>query len=217
MKRHFLTAALAATVIFSGLCSTEAAPCKVGENSGAPVQCAEKQATPGDMAKKPDMRQKPTPEQMKAMMEKRVEEFNKALGLTDAQVAQAKDIRAKGHEKMKPLIQKKKAKIDEIRAVMDNDDLTVKVQDKKIETLRNELKVIDQDIRQMRRDNEKEFVAILTPEQKVKYEQIKQEGRKHYKEHRMPQGPENFHSKRPMNHPMHGSHPMHKMDMPNSK
>lgn len=203
MNKGFLTVALAATVIFSGLCSAQAAPCKVGENNNAPAQCAQKQPAPGDMAKRPDMKQKPSPEEMKAMMEKRVEEFNKALGLTDAQVAQAKDIRVKGHEKMKPLMQKKKAKLDEIRAVMDNDDLSVKVQDKKIETLRGELKVIDQDIRQMRRDNEKEFTAILTPEQKVKYEQIKQEGRKHYREHRMPQGPENFGHRPPM-HPMHG-------------
>jgi len=95
--------------------------------------------------------------------------------------------------------EKKKAKIAEIRAVMDDDNMTVKAQDAKIEKLRGELKLIDQDIRQLRRDNEKEFVSILTPEQKVKYAQIKEEGKKHFRKHRMPQGPENFRHRPPVN------------------
>ena len=62
-----------------------------------------------------------------------------------------------------------------------------------METLRSDMRKIDQEMRQIRRDNEKEFEAILTPEQKAKYEQIKEEGRKHFREHKRPQGPENFH------------------------
>lgn len=176
MKKQFMTIALAATIIFGGFMSAEAVPCKVGAPDKMPVKC-----------EKP---QKPTPEEMKARMEKRVEEFNKALGLTDEQVAKAKQIRENGHNKMKPLMEKKKAKLDEIRAVMDNDDLSVKVQDKKVEDLRLQLKSIDQDIRQARRDNQKEFEAILTPEQKVKLNQIKEEGKKHFRQNRKPMGPE---------------------------
>lgn len=195
MKKQILTITLAATIVFGGFLTAEAVPCKVGKQKAAPV---EQVKTETCNLPKTEVRQKPTPEQMKAMMEKRVEEFNKALGLSDEQIAKAKDIRANGHQKMKPLIEKKKAKIAEIRAVMDDDNMTVKVQDAKVEKLRGELKLIDQDIRQMRRDNEKEFVSILTPEQKAKYAQIKEEGRKHFREHRMPQGPENFRHRPPM-------------------
>lgn len=196
MKKQFLTIALAATVVIGGLCTAEAVPCKVGETPKAPAPC---QKVECETPKAPcrQVKQKPTPEQMKAMMEKRIEEFNKALGLSDEQVAKAKEIRANGHNKMKPLMEKKKAKIDEIRAVMADDNIAVKVQDKKVETLRAELKVIDQDIRQARRDNEKEFQAILTDEQKVKYAQIKEEGRKHFRQHHKPQGPENFRHRTP--------------------
>lgn len=187
MKKEFLTMALALTIAMGGFCSAEAVPCKVGEQSKKPV-CIEKT-------------QKPCPEQMKAEMQKRAEEFNKALGLSDAQIAKAKEIRANGHNKMKPLMEKKKAKLDEIRAVMDNDNITVKEQDKKVELLRADLKGIDQDIRQVRQDNEKEFKAILTPDQQAKYAQIKEEGRRHFREHRMPQGPEMF------GHPGHHGYP----------
>lgn len=89
-------------------------------------------------------------------------------------------------------MEKKKAKMDEIRAVMADDNMKVKAQDAKVDALRAQLKEIDQDIRQLRRDNEKEFTSILTDEQKTKYAQIKEEGRKHFREHKMPQGPENF-------------------------
>lgn len=178
MKKEFLTMALAATVVFGGLCSADAAPCKVeAPNKAQP--CYEKN-------------QKPCPDEIKAEMQKRAEEFNKALGLSDEQVAKAREIRMNGHDKMKPLMDKKKVKLDEIRAVMDNDNLTIKEQDKRVDVLKTELRSIDQDIRQIRQDNEKEFKAILTPEQKVKYAQIKEEGRKHFREHRMPQGPEMF-------------------------
>lgn len=189
MKKQILTLALAATVITGGITMSQAAPCKVGEPAKASV---EQQKPETCNLPKKEMKQNLTPEQRKAMMEKRIEEFNKALGLSDEQIAKAKEIRTNGHNKMKPLMEKKKAKMDEIRAVMADDNLTVKAQDKKIETLRADLKGIDQDLRQLRRDNEKEFQAILTDEQKAKYAQIKEEGRKHFKEHRKPQGPENF-------------------------
>jgi len=200
MKKQIFTIALAATVMVCGFSVVEAAPCKVK----APVDKTQIVPHPSVMgpeaSKLPgkQIKQKPTPEQMKAMMEKRVEEFNKALGLSDEQVAKAKQIRVLGHEKMKPLMAKKKAKIDEIRSVMSDDNMTVKAQDKKIETLRGELKLIDQDIRQLRRDNEKEFQAILTDEQKAKYAQIKEEGREHFRKHHRPMGPENFRHRPPV-------------------
>lgn len=189
MKKHFLTAALAAAVISAGFLTADAAPCKVGERGKMPEQ---------------QMRQKPPQEEMKAMMEKRVEEFNKALNLSDSQVKQAKEIRAKGHAKMKPLMEKKRAKMDQIRLVMGNDDILVKEQDKQIDALRAEIKEIDQEIRQLRQDNEKEFKGILNDEQKVKYQQIKEDGRKYYRTHHSPQRPEAFRHHRDPHHGAYG-------------
>lgn len=194
MRKEFLTFALAATVVFSGFNMANAVPCKTGDAVKAPAQNVVEQKAPEtcNLPKKQPEMKKLTPEERKAIMEKRVEEFNKTLGLTDEQIAKAKEIRTEGHNKMKPLMEKKKAKFDQMRALEANSSMSVKAQDKKMETLRSDLHKIDQEMRQIRRDNEKEFEAILTPEQKVKYEQIKEEGRKHFKEHKRPQGPENF-------------------------
>lgn len=194
MKKEFLTMALAATVITGGFLTADAVPCKAGEAPEAAAQSVMQTKAPETCnlpRKKPEMK-KLTPEERKAIMEKRVEEFNKTLGLTDEQVAKAKEIRAQGHNKMKPLMEKKKAKFQEMRTLEANSSMSVKAQDKKAEALRNDMRKIDQQMRQIRRDNEKEFEAILTPEQKIKLEQIKEEGRKHFREHKMPQGPENF-------------------------
>lgn len=193
MKKEFLTLALAATVVMGGFCTADAVPCKVGEAANPAAQNVVKPEPPETCnLPKENRMKKLTPEERKAMMEKRVEEFNKTLGLTDEQVAKAKEIRMSGHNKMKPLMEKKRLKIQEIRSVKESSSMSAKAQDKKIETLKGDLHKIDQQMRQMRRDNEKEFEAILTPEQKLKYQQIKEEGRKHFKEHRKPQGPENF-------------------------
>lgn len=201
MKKEFLTMALAATVVLGGFNIAGAVPCNVGEAQKAPAQnCVkpEPKAETCNLPKKQPGVKKLSPEERKARMEKRVEEFNKTLGLTDEQVAKAKEIRMNGHNKMKPLMEKKRAKFQEMRNLEANSSMSVKAQDKKAETLRNDIGKIDQQMRQIRRDNEKEFEAILTPEQKLKYQQIKEEGRKHFREHRKPQGPENFGHKPPV-------------------
>ena len=199
MRKKFLTLALAATVVMGSFCAADAVPCKVGETANPATQNVAKPEPPEacNLPKENRMK-KLTPEERKAMMEKRVEEFNKTLGLTDEQVAKAKEIRMNGHNKMKPLMEKKRAKFQEMRNLEANSSMSVKAQDKKAETLRNDIGKIDQQMRQIRRDNEKEFEAILTPEKKLKYQQIKEEGRKHFREHRKPQGPENFGHKPPV-------------------
>jgi len=198
MRKEFLTMALAATVVFGGFSAANAAPCNVQDTQKAPAQGIMKPEPTENcnLPKKRSEMKKLTPEERKAKMEQRVMEFNKSLGLTDEQIAKARELRANGHDKMKPLMEKKKAKFDEMRALKANSSMSVKAQDRKMEALRNDMRKIDQEMRQIRRDNEQEFEAILTPEQKAKYEQIKEEGRKHFREHKRPQGPENF-GKRP--------------------
>ncbi len=86
----------------------------------------------------------------------------------------AHEIRMNGHQKIRPVIEKIKAKKAEIKAV-EMSKLPQAEKDKKIATLKEELKPLKQEARKIRTENTKEFEAILTPEQKVKFENFKKE------------------------------------------
>lgn len=103
--------------------------------------------------------------------------FDQKLGLTDSQKQQAKAIRMKGHEKIKPLIEQSMAKRKEIRALEKSGDDN---QNEKITQLKTELKTLNKQIQKVRRENMKEFESILTAEQKKILQEMKQEGRKNY-------------------------------------
>ena len=67
------------------------------------------------------------------------EKFEKRLKLTDAQKEQARIIREKGHEQMKPIMEKIKEKHEEINAVRLT-KLTQQMKDEQINQLRKELR-----------------------------------------------------------------------------
>lgn len=167
MKKQITTMILALTVIISGVCCTNAAPVKK-----APQKAVVKTMPKAQEAKAPI---RLTPEQMNEIHQKKLQEMYLSLNLTEDQIKQSEQIKQASKEKMKPLIEKEKAKHKEIRAIKDNDDILIKVQDKKIEAIEAELKVIRQEIRQVKQDERKAFKAILTPEQKTKLEEIKKE------------------------------------------
>lgn len=98
------------------------------------------------------------------------------LNLSEEQKQQAHEIRMKGHEKMKPIFEKMQAKKQEIRKINES-DLTQSEKDAKILPLKNEIKKLAQEAKKVRIENTKQFEAILTDEQKVEFEKIKQEGR----------------------------------------
>ena len=103
------------------------------------------------------------------------------LNLTEAQKQQAEQIRMKGHEKIKPTMEKMKAKMEQIKAIEQNTKLTEEQKAKKIEPLKADLKKLKTQAKTVRQENMKEFEAILTADQKVKFEQIKHEGREKFK------------------------------------
>ncbi len=115
--------------------------------------------------------------------------LDEQLNLTEAQKQQAKQIRMNGHEKIKPTMEKMKAKHEEIKKIKEDTTLTQEEKAKKIEPLKADLKKLKLEAKTIRQDNMKEFEAILTADQKTKFEQIKKDGREKFKkEHKKRHG-----------------------------
>ena len=111
--------------------------------------------------------------------------LDEKLNLTEEQKKQAHDIRMQGHEKIKPIVEKMKAKHAEIKKIAES-NLSDTQKEKKINKLEKDLLELKQQARKIRTENMKEFETILTPEQKTEFEKLKKEGRA---KHKMPKGP----------------------------
>lgn len=109
------------------------------------------------------------------------DEMYAKLKLDEKQIAKARAIRASQEEKITPLFKQIMGKKQEINAVK-RSRIAVAEQDKKIAQLKSEIKPLKKDIKAIRKDGKKEFMAILTPEQKVIYEQMKAERKAQYQE-----------------------------------
>lgn len=121
---------------------------------------------------------------------KQIQNIDERLKLTEEQKAKAHELRMKGHEKIKPVVQKIKAKHEEIKTIIENPALTQEQKDKKIYNAEKELLKLKQEARKIRTQNMKEFEAILTDEQKAEFENIKKEAQAmHQKGHRGHKGP----------------------------
>ena len=103
--------------------------------------------------------------------------------LTEEQKAQAKEIRLKGHEEMKPIMEKMKAKKLEIDTVKANESITVGEQKAQLSKLFAEMKDLKKQARDLRIKNMQEFESILTDKQKKTLEKMKEEGKKNFKKH----------------------------------
>lgn len=113
-------------------------------------------------------------------------EFEKRLKLTDEQKAQAKEIRKKGHEEMKPVMEQLKAKHQEAETVKLS-RISTEMQKEKLAVIDNEIRNLHKQAHELRMKNMKEFESILTAKQKRELEKMKKEGRKKFeKEHGKP-------------------------------
>lgn len=110
------------------------------------------------------------------------DQFENRLNLTEAQKEQAKQIRMKGHEEMRPVIEKIKCLKQEKEAVK-RSRIAVQAQEEKIAVIDGQIKVLKKEMRELRTKNMKEFEAILTPKQKKELAKMKDEGRKRYEKH----------------------------------
>ena len=114
-----------------------------------------------------------------AIKMQREQAFEKRLGLTEEQKIKAKEIRIKGHEKIKPVIEEIKAKKQEAKMVKMS-KIAVQVQEERLTKIDKDLKILEKKAHDIRKANMKEFESILTREQKRTLKQMKKEGRKRY-------------------------------------
>lgn len=157
MKKTLILASLAALVMTPAFAAQNPAPQPTPDNT--PVV---------------EHRKQPSPEAMK-----RRAEFEKRLKLTDEQKAQAKEIRQKGHEEMKPIMDKIQEKRQEIRAVKLT-KMTQRAQEERIAELHKEIGALKRHAHELRMKNMQEFESILTKKQLKELKKMKKEGRKKF-------------------------------------
>lgn len=176
MKKTLL---LASVIAFTMTTSAYAATTETTtQKAVAPAQV--QTAKPADMQKPPK----------RPDFQKKHNEFEKRLKLTDKQKEQAKQIRIKGHEQMKPVMEQIKAKHQEADAVRKS-RIAPKMQEEKLQKINMELRELRKQAHEIRTQNMKEFESILTKKQKKELEKMKKEGRERFeREHRPhPGGP----------------------------
>ena len=125
----------------------------------------------------------PSKEEMMQRRKAREAEFEQKLGLTEAQKLKAKELRIKGREKMKPVIDEIKSKKQEAKMVKLS-RMAVQAQEEKLAEIDAELKVLEKKANEIRKQNMKDFESILTREQRKILKQMKKEGRKKFEERR---------------------------------
>jgi len=133
--------------------------------------------------------------------------FEKRLKLTDAQKEQAKVIRQKGHDLMKPVMEKMGDIREEMHAVRLS-KLAQQAQEEKLAQLRKEMKDLKKQANDLRMQNMKEFESILTKKQLKELNKMKEEGRKAF---------EKAHKKQLLRMPPMGPEPEFEPEPPSEK
>ncbi len=110
-------------------------------------------------------------------------QFDKRLNLTEEQKALAKDIRKKGHEEMKPVMDKIKD-LKQEKEMVKLSRMSIQAQEEKIAELDTQIKDLKKQAHEMRAKNMKEFEAILTDKQKKELAKMKKEGRKNFEKNK---------------------------------
>lgn len=125
----------------------------------------------------------PSAEQMQRIRRAHENAFEQKLGLTEVQKLKARELRKNGHEKMKPVMDDIRAKKQEAEAVR-NSKLTVEAQEEKLTAIDKDLAVLQKKANEIRKQNMKDFEAILTKDQKKTLKNMKKEGRKNFDKQR---------------------------------
>lgn len=163
MKKSFILASLLAFTMSAAIANAEP-PCPPDGDFKPPMHKGKMMPPPPDAKK----------------MEAKRAEFENKLQLTEEQKAQAKEIRLKGHEEMKPIMEQMKAKKTQIDAVLSS-NVSEEEKAQKIAPIKEEMKGLKKQARDLRIKNMQEFESILTAKQKKTLEKMKQEGRKNFK------------------------------------
>jgi len=171
MKKTLLLAGLLAFTMSSAMAEPPMPPVdgkcppKFEEGKYPPPPCGKFQPPPPPRGERPDHKKA---------------DFEKKLNLTEEQKAQAKEIRQKGHEQMKPIFDKMTALKKEAKKVSSNTKLTEEQKAKKLAEIRKSTHELQKEARDIRIQNMQEFEAILTKKQKKTLEKMKKQGRKDF-------------------------------------
>ncbi len=111
--------------------------------------------------------------------QKRKQEFEQRLQLTEEQKIKARKLRQQGREEIRPLMQAAYAKFEELRAAS-----TAHAPKEETEKIKSDILMLNRKIHEQKIKNMKAFEEILTKPQLEELEKMKQEGRKQFdKEH----------------------------------
>ena len=134
-----------------------------------------------DFAKKGAPQQvMPNPEQIRKAHENA---FEQKLGLTEVQKLKARELRKNGHEKIKPVMEDIRVKKQEAEAIR-NSKLTTEAKEEKLTVIDKDLDALRKQANEIRKQNMKDFEAILTKDQKKTLKNMKKEGRKNFDKQR---------------------------------
>ena len=146
-------------------------------------------------AKGPEAPNKMTPETKQEFVKKMQEhqkKFDERLQLTPEQKVLAEKNRKEGRAKMEPVMKDIKAKKEELKAIRESGKSEAETK-KLTEPIKKDLKALRGKANELRQENMKNFEAILTPEQKVEFDKMKEEGKakraEMKKNHKGPRGP----------------------------
>ncbi len=109
--------------------------------------------------------------------------FENRLNLTDEQKAQAKALREKSHENIKPIFEQIKELKLERDAVL-RSKMSGQMQQEKITEIDAKIKDLKKQAHELKMKNMKEFEKILTKKQKKELKKMKKEGRKKFEKAR---------------------------------
>ncbi len=126
-------------------------------------------------------RERPSKEEMIKLRKAREAAFEQKLGLTEAQKTEARELRLKAHQQMKPIMEQLMAKKQEAEMVK-RSRLATWAQEEKLAVLDKEIQDLEKQAGVIRKKNMKEFESILTRDQKKILKQMKKEGRQRFEQ-----------------------------------
>ncbi len=126
---------------------------------------------------------RPSKEEMMKIKKAREAAFEQKLGLTEEQKAEARELRIKAHQQMKPIMEQIFAKKKEAEMVKLS-RIATWAQEEKLAELDKEIQELEKQANVIRKKNMKEFESILTRDQRKILKQMKNEGRKNYEQNK---------------------------------
>ena len=165
MKKSLILASLLAFTMSSVMAADQTPKCNCEKDSQRPPMEQGKFQPPPHKGQRPDVKKA---------------DFEKKLKLTEEQKAQAKELRQKGHEQMKPIFEKMNAKKSEARKIKENTTLTEEQKAQQLGQIRKDMRALQKEARELRFKNMQEFESILTDKQKKTLEKMKKEGKKKF-------------------------------------